>query len=103
MQDTSPEYVKYKDVGCELHSACLTCPLVVCKEELTMGIQDVRAHMRKLQIQLLRDEGHPVRWIADVMGITARGVYKSLAHISELDVLTDSIKRDTVELRASYV
>ena len=100
MIDTHPEYVKYKDVGCELHSHCLTCPLPVCKEELTKGAQAVRAHMRKLQIQLFRDEGHTVRWIADVMGITVRGIYKSLAHESELDVLTATPRRDMMTVAA---
>ncbi len=98
--DDLPEYIRYKDVGCELHSACLTCPLPVCKEELTQGVQAVRAYMRNLQIQLLRDEGRTVEWIAQVMGITIRGVYKSTARKHELGPLTDSSRRAKMTVAA---
>lgn len=89
--DSLPEYIKYRDVGCDLHSHCLTCPLVVCKEELTLGSRAVRAHMRGLQITLLKSEGRTAEWIAQVLGISVRGVYKSmsLARNSELSSLTD--------------
>ena len=100
MIDTHPEYTKYKDVGCELHSHCLTCPLPVCKEELTQGIQAIRAHMRKLQIELLRDEGHTVEWIAQVMGITERGVYKSVARKHELGALTAPVRHAKMSIAA---
>ncbi|KKL57181.1 hypothetical protein LCGC14_2237970, partial [marine sediment metagenome] len=71
--DTLPEYIRYRDVGCDLHSACLTCPLPVCKEELTQGVQAIRAYMRNLQIDLLLSEGHSVEWVSQVMGISVRG------------------------------
>ena len=100
MQDTLPEHIKYKDVGCELHSHCLTCPLPVCKEELTQGIQAVRAYMRNLQINLLLSEGHTVEWVAQVMGITVRGVYKSTARKRELGALTDSSRRAKMTVAA---
>ncbi len=100
MIDAPPEYTKYKDVGCELHSRCLTCPLPVCKEELTQGVQAVRAYMRNLQIQLLRDEGHTVEWIAQVMGITTRGVYKSIVRKRELGALTDTLRCTKISVAA---
>ena len=100
MIDAPPEYTKYKDVGCELHSHCLTCPLPVCKEELTQGIQAIRAHMRNLQIQLFRDEGRTVEWIAQVMGITVRGVYKSIARKRELGPLTATPRRAKMTVAA---
>lgn len=98
--DALPEYIRYKDVGCDLHSACLTCPLPVCKEELTQGVQAIRAYMRNLQIQLFRDEGHTVEWIAQVMGITVRGVYKSTARKRELGLLTDTARRAKMTVAA---
>jgi hypothetical protein len=90
--DVRPEFVRYRDVGCDLHSACLTCPLPVCKEELSHGSRAVRARMRGLQIALLASEGHSVRWIAQVMGVTTRSIYKSMAlgKSSELNSLTDT-------------
>lgn len=101
--DALPERVRYRDVGCELYSACLTCPLPVCKEELTQGTQAVRAYMRGLQIALLRNEGRTVKWIAQVMGISVRGVYKSVARQHELGALTDSTKRSTIDVAAIAV
>ena len=103
--DTLPEYIRYRDVGCDLHSACLTCPLPVCKEELTLGSRAVRAHMRGLQITLLKSEGHTVEWIAQVLGITTRGVYKSmsLARNDELSHLTDSDRRAKMSIAAIAV
>ncbi len=100
MQDTLPEYIKYKDVGCELQVHCLTCPLPVCKEELTQGVQAVRAYMRNLQIELLRAEGYSVEWVAQVMGISVRGVYKSTARKHELGPLTDSSRRAKMTVAA---
>ena len=98
--DTLPEHISYRDVGCELHSHCLTCPLPVCKEDLTHGVQAVRAYMRNLQIQLFREEGHTVEWIARVMGITVRGVYKSTARKHELGALTDSSRHAKMSIAA---
>ncbi len=100
MQDILPEYIKYKDVGCELHSHCLTCPLPVCKEELTQGVQAVRAYMRNLQIELLRAEGHSVEWVAQVMGISVRGVYKSTARKRELGALTAPVRHAKMSVAA---
>ena len=98
--DAPPEFTRYQDTGCELHSACLTCPLPVCKEELTQGVQAVRAYMRNLQIQLFRDEGRTVEWIAQVMGISERGVYKSIARKHELGSLTDSSRHAKMSIAA---
>lgn len=101
--DTKPEHVRYQDVGCDLHYACLTCPLPVCKEELTQGTQAIRAYMRNLQIALFRSEGRTVEWIAQVMGITTRGVYKSVARGRELGPLTDSSRRAKMSIVAHSV
>jgi hypothetical protein len=100
MQDILPEHIRYRDVGCELHDHCLTCPLPVCKEELTQGVQAVRAYMRNLQIDLLRTEGYTVEWVAQVMGISVRGVYKSVARKHELGPLTDTIRRAKMTVAA---
>ncbi len=94
--DALPEHVRYRDVGCDLQPHCLTCPLPVCKEELVQGTQAVRAYLRGLQIALLRSEGRTVEWIAQVMGITVRGVYKSVAKEHELGPLTSRATHDTV-------
>lgn len=103
--DALPEFVRYRDVGCDLHSACLTCPLPVCKEELSHGSRAVRARMRGLQIALLVGEGHSVRWIAQVMGVTTRSIYKSMAlgRNSELNSLTDRARCSTIDVAAIAV
>jgi len=98
--DAPPEFIRYQDTGCELHSACLTCPLPVCKEELTQGVQAVRAYMRNLQVQLLRDEGRTVEWIAQVMGISVSGIYKSEARKHLLGSLTDTVRHARINVAA---
>ena len=100
--DTLPEHIRYRDVGCELHPHCLTCPLPVCKEEATQGVRSIRAHMRGLQVALLRSEGYTVEWIAQVMGITERSVWKALekSRNTELSRLTDTNRRSTMSIAA---
>ncbi len=100
--DTLPEYIRYRDVGCDLHPHCLTCPLPVCKEECTQGIRSVRAHMRGLQVALFRSEGYTVEWIAQVMGITERYVWKALkkSQNTELSRLTDTTRRAKMTVAA---
>ena len=103
--DATPEYVRYRDTGCDLHSACLTCPLPVCKEELSHGSRAINARMRGLQIGLLVSEGHSVRWIAQDMGVTTRSIYKSMAlgKSSELNSLTDSSRYAKMSVAAHSV
>ena len=103
--DALPEFIRYRDVGCDLHSHCLTCPLPVCKEEVANGSRAVRARMKGLQIALLVSEGHTVRWIAEVMGVTPRSIYKSIAlgRNSELSSLTDSSRRAKMSVAAIAV
>ncbi len=102
--DALPEFVRYRDVGCDLHSACLTCPLPVCKEELKHGAASIRAHMRELQISLLRSEGRTVEWIAEVMGISVRTVCRlSASKGDDTMPLTDRPKRDMLTVVARSV
>jgi hypothetical protein len=102
--DALPENIYYQDVGCELHPYCLTCPLPVCKEELTRGVQSVRIHMRNLQVALLTDEGHSVDWIAQVMGISASTVHRSLRSENRVNVLlTDTTRRATMSIAAQAI
>ena len=99
--DTLPEHVRYRDTGCELHSTCLTCPLPVCKEELTNGRRSVRARMRTLQINLLLDEGRSVDWIVQVMGVSRRTVFRAQsAKNSVRESLTDTLRRDKIDVAA---
>ncbi|KKL14326.1 hypothetical protein LCGC14_2339010 [marine sediment metagenome] len=102
--DAPPEFVHYRDVGCDLHSACLTCPLPVCKEELKHGAASIRAHMRELQINLLRSEGRTVEWIAEVMGISVRTVCRlSASKGDDTMPLTDSSRHAKMSIAAHSV
>ncbi|KKM04745.1 hypothetical protein LCGC14_1761140 [marine sediment metagenome] len=103
-RDALPEHHRYRDTGCELHSACLTCPLPVCKEELSHGRQSVRARMRTLQINLLSDEGRSVEWIMQVMGVSRRTVYRAKsAQKSVRESLSDTLRRDTMNVAATPI
>lgn len=100
-RDALPEYIRYHDTGCELHSACLTCPLPVCKEELSHGRQSIRARMRGMQINLLLSEGRSVGWIAKVMGISERTVYRTLESKNrDIASLTDRARRAMLDVAA---
>ncbi len=99
--DTKPEHTRYVDTGCELHSACLTCPLPVCKEELTNGRRSVRARMRTLQINLLLDEGRSIDWIVQVMGVSERTVYRAKSEQNTVrESLTDTLRSSKMSIAA---
>ena len=103
-EDILPENIRYRDTGCELHSACLTCPLPVCKEELSHGRQSVRARMRTLQINLLLSEGRSIGWIMQVMGVSERTVYRALeSKNTVIASLTDTTRRATMSVAAIAV
>jgi len=104
-EDALPEHARYVDTGCELHSACLTCPLPVCKEEVSQGARAIRAHMRGLQVRLLRSEGHTVEWVAQVMGLSIRTVFRLSSDIGKHDAsaLTDSVRRAKMSIAATPI
>ena len=72
------EYANWKDGGCDLHPACLECPLPHCIEEQPRGRQKQRMDLRSADMLVLRDRGLAVREIAAAYSVSVRTVQRSL-------------------------
>ena len=71
-----PEYASYRDTGCELASACLECPLAVCKyDDPHWGKRGAKA-LRDEEIVKMRASGISVAEIAANVNTSERTVYR---------------------------
>lgn len=77
-----PEEAEYRDTGCELHSACLTCPLPleVCPEEdfRRPRRDQVRAWAKARRARQLRAKGLTIAAIALALQISERSAFRYL-------------------------
>lgn len=76
--DSLPEAWVYRDSGCELAPACLSCPFPRCIDDEPGGLQAVRrrerdAEMRALAGSMSKDA------LAERFGLGLRQIYKVLA------------------------
>lgn len=74
-----PEYHDYRDTGCLLHSACLTCPESSCAMETRMGVNHVRLRNRDRRVHLARSNGSTVRQLMAHFSLSRRTVYRVLS------------------------
>jgi hypothetical protein len=72
------EYVNWKDGGCDLHPACLECPLPHCIEEQPRGRQKRRLDGRGDAMALMVGKGNTVREIAAAYEVSVRTVQRAL-------------------------
>ena len=72
------EYANWKDGGCDLHPACLQCPLPRCIEEQPRGRQEQRMSFRSAAMAEMLKKGNSVREIAAVYSVSARTVQRAL-------------------------
>lgn len=78
-QDALPESTPYRDRGCELHVACLTCPLPRCRYDVPGGARALVNRDRNAVIRRLRlHAGLPVDEIARRFSISRRTVFRVL-------------------------
>ena len=77
--DTFPEYINWKDIGCELCPSCLNCTLPRCIEEEPRGKQKLRMKMRSRQIADMHRSGKPLEDIARTFNISVRTVQRVLS------------------------
>lgn len=77
--DGLPEEWTYRDTGCELHFACLSCPLPRCIDDEPGGLQAVRRRERDAEIRALRADGRPAAVLAARFGLGLRSIYRVLA------------------------
>lgn len=69
-----PEYTPYTDDGCDLHEACLSCPLPACRYEMPPG--RARALTQAAALSRLLASGLTMDEAAAELGISRRTVYR---------------------------
>jgi hypothetical protein len=80
--DALPEGLEYRDTGCDLAPACLSCPLPVCVEEIPRGRAGLAQMMRDMAILELRARGVGVSAIAERLGVSRRTVFRATARLT---------------------
>jgi hypothetical protein len=76
--DLLPEYIDWKDKGCDLCPTCLDCALPRCVEEEPRGKQRLRMKTRSQQIAAMKQAGKSIDEIAKAFGISTRTVHRAL-------------------------
>ena len=71
------EYANWKDGGCDLHPACLECPLPKCIEEEPRGRQKRRLGFRAEAMKEMRSQGKNAREIAAAFRVSERTVQRA--------------------------
>jgi Homeodomain-like domain len=71
------EYANWKDGGCDLHPACLECPLPKCIEEEPRGRQKRRLGFRAEAMKKMRSQGKNAREIAAAFKVSERTVQRA--------------------------
>ena len=74
-----PEFFEFRDTGCDLHPACLSCPFERCRYDAKIDV--VRAAQRRTEAKRLRASGLKAPAIAAMMGVTERTVFRALARV----------------------
>jgi len=73
-----PDEINWRDEGCEVFQACLSCPLPRCVEEEPRGQQRLRLAARNKRMVELRRSGKSVTDIAGLFGVSQRTVQRAL-------------------------
>jgi len=69
--------IEYRDTGCDLHPACLSCPLPRCRYDEPHGSVSVRRRETMQAAARLRSKGLMVSEVAQQLGISERSVYRA--------------------------
>lgn len=69
----------WRDTGCEVSPSCLACPLPACRYEFANGLTTVKMLARIPVIHELQDQGLTIREIAKRLGVSRRGIQRSLS------------------------
>ena len=78
-EDALPEHSHYRDDGCDLFAACLTCPLPHCRYDVPGGARAMLNRVRDREIRRMRHEnGVPVDEIARHFRLSRRTVFRIL-------------------------
>lgn len=78
-----PETTVYRDTGCDLHPACLTCPLPRCKYDDPGWMQREERDARDTEVLRLRvGRSRSVQELALQFGLSTRTVHRILHRAS---------------------
>ena len=77
-RDSRPEFVHYKDEGCELAPSCLECPFDRCLLE-EGGVATVQKKERNQEIKELAEKGMTVPELAEKYGVSDRTIQRVLS------------------------
>lgn len=79
--DTIPELMRYRDDGCDLHPACLTCPLPRCRYDEPGDGQPVLKQVRnEAVLEVFHSEGLSASELAQRFRVSKRTVHRILQH-----------------------
>ena len=78
-RDSRPEFVHYKDEGCELSPSCLECPFDKCIIE-EGGVIMARKQERNQEIKELANKGVSVPELVDRYGVSFRTIQRILGN-----------------------
>lgn len=81
MRDVMPESMTYRDSGCRLHPACLTCPFPVCVHETIGAALRATYEARRADIQRRFVAGESVEELAAAYEVTPRTIYRALGDL----------------------
>ena len=76
--DRLPEQTGYRDDGCDIHPACLTCPLPRCRYDEKGGLRAMINAYRDQQIGRLRDSGVSSEELSASFGLSKRTIFRIL-------------------------
>lgn len=77
--DALPEYLNFRDAGCDLSPTCLRCPLEHCRYDEPGGAARVLRGSRDGAVCERRAEGAPIEALATEFGLSRRSVFRILA------------------------
>lgn len=77
--DAFPEQAEYRDDGCDMAPACLSCPFPRCRYDIAGGVRAMLNIARDLHIRNLKADGLTVDAIAESVGVSRRTVFRALA------------------------
>ena len=86
LRDVPPEYLTYKDEGCELAPACLECPLPQCVHDAPEMSRYYANRDRNRELAEKRRAGASVAQLTAEYGLSRRTVYRAIAEYEAGDV-----------------
>ena len=78
-RDPLPEYLDWRDDGCEVAPHCLQCPLPRCRYDEPGGLRGILNESRDAEVLMARARGQTIGQIAVRFGVSRRSVFRILS------------------------